>query len=149
MSSLRIRSHTGVHPNVTAGPVAKTTRWYDADYENIYWYDTITYEEWYDPETIPNYIQFTLDETWYEPRQENDLRDILPEFGICLGKRDALNNVRSLSAHIAAIGLLKELGTKIDTRSSCRTAVYLTRDTHRGDMPIVIDTGCSISVTPF
>ena len=51
-------------------------------------------------------------------------------------------------AHVATIGLLEKLGLKRNP-TGCGTASYIAQEIKPSAVPIVIDTGCSISVTPF
>ena len=51
-------------------------------------------------------------------------------------------------AHVATIGLLDKLGLKRDP-TGCSAASYIAQEIKPSAVPIVIDTGCSISVTPF
>ena len=50
---------------------------------------------------------------------------------------------------VASTGLLDKIGKQRDDGRPCSTAGYVMQDVQSGAVPIVIDTGCSISVTPF
>ena len=72
-------------------------------------------------------------------------------------KYRALSHIETLStkksrglpaAFVAATGLVKALGVERASNISQKGA-YLTDNQHRSDVPIVIDSGSSISVTPF
>ena len=52
-------------------------------------------------------------------------------------------------AFIAAADLLKELHYERSYSPIAYEGAYLVDDSHRSDVPVVFDTGCSFSVTPF
>ena len=56
---------------------------------------------------------------------------------------------RLSDAYIAAARLTKELNIRSTTSPQCRMGTYLIDDSPSSHVPIVFDTGCSTSVTPF
>ena len=70
-------------------------------------------------------------------------RDLLFEFDLA----HKVNCPRM--ANIAAMGLCEELGITRQEGRRMQQSCYLLDNTHRSDVPIVIDSGSSMSVTPF
>jgi len=120
-------------------------RWYDS-YDEL-WCEASSFEL----DLTPYNLQ---DEVWYETRSGSDIIDHQETWYDASASSNSECGSRTLSyttqvAYIATIGKVLGSSLKVDSTSAAyQSEAYLCDETCRYKVPIVIDTGCSVSVSP-
>ena len=115
---------------------------YQPETESTFWYDT-NQHDLDEPEDDPD----VESDVWYDTqgcvdKSEDHLVDTFVDEYI------EWTPAKVRRAHVATIGLLDKLGLKRNP-TGCGAVSYIAQEIKPSAVPIVIDTGCSISVTPF
>lgn len=110
------------------------TNWYDS--KDYMWYDT------YDPYERYKFEQTSIDKLATCQQVRGLLKMFSDKEHQPIAESTALGYV---STHV----LLDELGLQSRHSTGVLAEGYLSQNSHRGDIPIVLDTGCSLSVSPF
>ena len=113
-------------------------KWYTPPSEFTFWYDTTQYvsdASDLDVEIWHNTVQYAQEQI------EHKLMSLMLLFEL------KTHVVRD--AFVAATGLLEKMGLSRDSTKPYSISGFIVQEVQPGTVPIVIDTGCSISVTPF
>ena len=128
---------------------AVTDLWYDVEQTNLWhetliesWEDSLEHQ-WFDP---------MEDDVWYDAndgiiRRTDELEKLQYGFFSLAGRT---MTTRTMLGYIATRCMLSDLGaqqTSLDANPY--TEAYLVDRAVRSDVPVVLDTGCSMSIAPF
>ena len=117
--------------------------WYQADTEPPFWCSTTKHNLDKDPDVD----QDVKEDIWCDTEECVDSTE--DQLGTShLDEQVEWTPAKVCSPHMVTTGLLKKLGLKRDPAGHV-TAGYIAQELKPSAVPIVIDTGCSISVTPF
>ena len=102
-------------------------QWFDTEQEATFWCDVDQHDE---------------EDTWHDAqecaRDEPELKQVRN-----------LSDVKVLKAFVASTKLLDQLGHNRSPAEPYSTSGFVVQNEQSLTVPMVIDTGCSISVTPF
>ena len=138
--ALRGMRGTPIRSAETHQPPPET--WHCPEQESTFWYDT-EQDDLDNHEDDPD-VETDVWSNTQECVNMSETHFAAPPAGECFEWTSA--KVRQV--HVATIGLLDKLGLKRDP-TGCSVASYIAQEIKPSAVPIVIDTGCSISVTPF
>jgi len=115
-------------------------------YERRWWYDAQCEEPFFDAIQPPSSIEIT-------PEQEKSKRfQILKDFLINYDRPTVAKSItpRQVRLYVATIGRLESLGLPVpDVEDAGIVGAHLANGPKSREIPVVIDTGCSFSLTPI
>ena len=116
---------------------------YQPETKSTFWYDT----EQHDLDEEPEVDQDVEEDIWYDTKECVDTSE--DQLTVShMAQQIEWTPAKVRQAHVTTIGLLEKLGLKRNPAGHS-TAGYIAQELKPSAVPIIIDAGCSISVTPF